>query len=109
MSFTDINLKNLNDSFMSYTENSSKVLLQGATIDDFAIDKTTLLFNDNIIEITGSSENVISEVIIGQMDALNSVALRFFNTYNVSYTYNLEHRSANLFILSVQYKVTIYS
>ena len=37
--FNNNDIKNLNDSFMSYSQNSNIILLQGATIDDFSIDK----------------------------------------------------------------------
>lgn len=109
MNYTDNNLKNLSDSLMSYSENYNAVVLSSMTVENFEIGKTTLVFSDNIIEYSGTSEDVIANAIEGKMQSLRSLALRFFETYNVSYTYNIEHRNVNLFILSVHFKVVIYS
>jgi hypothetical protein len=109
MNYTDNNLKNLSDSLMSYSENYNVVILSDCTVENFKVGKTTLVFTDNVIEIPLESEDIISNQIEGKMQALRSVALRFFETYNVTYTYNIEHRNVNNFILSIHFKVVIYS
>jgi len=109
MNYTDNNLKNLSDSLMSYSENYNVVLLSESTVENFEIGKTTLVFTDSIIEYDIQSVDIISTLIMGTMQALRSTALRFFESYNVAYTYVLTHKNANNYILSIQFKVVIYS
>jgi hypothetical protein len=104
MNYTDNNLKNLSDSLMSYSENYSD-----CTVENFEIGKTTLVFTDSIIEYDIASVDVISTLIMGSMQALRSTALRFFESYNVAYDYVLTHKNLNNYILSIQFKVVIYS